>query len=230
MFDVAHFAGLVAAGLHPNPVPHAHVVTTTTHKTLGGPWGGLILTTGDLAKTLNSAVFPGQQEGPLEHVIAAKAVTLRLAVGEAFRKRRERVLAGAQILAERLSKNDLSVAGFGVVSGSTDVHLVLVDLRNSALDGRQAEDRLDAIGVTVNRNAVPFDPRPPMNSSGLRIGTVALDARGFFDRAFSEAADMIATALSARAPDIAGLRRRVDALATVDPLYCSIGPTGSTSN
>ena len=219
MVDMAHFAGLVAAGLHPNPVPYADVVTTTTHKTLGGPRGGLILCGAELAKKIDSAVFPGQQGGPLEHVIAAKAVALKLAAGAAFAARQQRVLAGAQILAGRLLEADVAAAGIGVVSGGTDVHLVLVDLRDSELDGRQAEDRLHAIGVTVNRNAVPFDPRPPMVSSGLRIGTPALAARGFSDAAFAEAADVIATALIDADPDIGALAARVAALAAAHPLY-----------
>ncbi|MCZ2811744.1 serine hydroxymethyltransferase [Modestobacter sp. VKM Ac-2979] len=221
MVDMAHFAGLVAAGLHPSPVPHAHVVTSTTHKTLGGPRGGVILAAGELAKKLNSAVFPGQQGGPLEHVIAAKAVAFKLAGEPAFRERQERTLAGARLLAERLLAPDSRLAGIDVVSGGTDVHLVLVDLRDSELDGRQAEDRLHAIGITVNRNAVPFDPRPPMVSSGVRIGTPALAARGFGLADFAEVADVIATALrpSVGEEQLAGLRTRVTRLAGRHPLY-----------
>ncbi|MCY1159056.1 MAG: glyA3 [Citricoccus sp.] len=221
MVDMAHFAGLVAAGLHPNPVPHAHVVTSTTHKTLAGPRGGIILTNqADLAKKFNSAVFPGQQGGPLEHVVAGKAVAFKIAAGEAFRDRQERVLAGASILAERLARPDAAARGISVLTGGTDVHLVLVDLRNSDLDGQQAEDRLAAIDITVNRNAVPFDPRPPMVTSGLRIGTPALAARGFDDEAFTEAADIIAEALIAPADaDLSPLRDRVHALARSHPLY-----------
>lgn len=172
MVDMAHFAGLVAAGLHPNPVPHAHVVTTTTHKTLGGPRGGVILSTQELAKKINSAVFPGQQGGPLEHVIAAKAVSFKVAATEEFKERQQRTLNGARILAERLIQADVTEHGVSVLSGGTDVHLVLVDLRNSQLDGQQAEDRLHEVGITVNRNAIPNDPRPPMVTSGLRIGTL----------------------------------------------------------
>ena len=171
MVDMAHFAGLVAAGLHPSPVPHAHVVTTTTHKTLGGPRGGVILSNAELAKKINSAVFPGQQGGPLEHVIAAKAVAFKVAATEEFKERQQRTLEGAKILAERLVQDDVAEAGVSVLSGGTDVHLVLVDLRNSELDGQQAEDRLHEVGITVNRNAIPNDPRPPMVTSGLRIGT-----------------------------------------------------------
>jgi glycine hydroxymethyltransferase len=226
MVDMAHFAGLVAAGLHPNPVPHAHVVTTTTHKTLGGPRGGVILT-GDekIARKVNSAVFPGQQGGPLQHVIAAKAVAFKIAAGEAFAKRQARTLAGARILAARLLAADAAAAGVSVLTGGTDVHLVLADLRGCELDGRQAEDRLHEIGVTVNRNAVPWDPRPPMVTSGLRIGTPALATRGFAADDFAEVADVIAQALrpgySARLA--AGLRARVTTLAVRHPLYPGLG-------
>ncbi|MBD3003432.1 MULTISPECIES: serine hydroxymethyltransferase [unclassified Streptomyces] len=222
MVDMAHFAGLVAAGLHPNPVPYADVVTTTTHKTLGGPRGGVILSRADLAKRINSAVFPGQQGGPLEHVIAAKAVAFKVAAGEEFRERQRRTLDGARILAGRLLADDVAEAGITVLTGGTEVHLVLVDLRNSALDGQQAEDRLHRVGITVNRNAVPFDPRPPMVSSGLRIGTPALATRGFGETEFREVADIIAQALEDERLDDerAGLLRdRVDKLASAFPLY-----------
>jgi glycine hydroxymethyltransferase len=196
LVDMAHFAGLVAAGLHPSPVPHAHVTTTTTHKTLGGPRGGVILTNdAALAKKVNSAVFPGQQGGPLEHVIAAKAVAFKMAAEPAFAERQQRTLRGAKILAERLLAEDTTAAGVSVLTGGTDVHLVLADLRASELDGKQAEDRLHTVGITVNRNAVPFDPRPPMVTSGIRIGTPALATRGFGDDEFREVADIIATAL-----------------------------------
>ncbi|MFI9402468.1 serine hydroxymethyltransferase [Nocardia sp. NPDC052316] len=218
MVDMAHFAGLVAAGLHPSPVPHAHVVTSTTHKTLGGPRGGFVLATPELGKKLDSAVFPGQQGGPLEHVIAAKAVAFKMAAEPAFRERQERTLAGARLLAERLLAEDCRAAGIGVVSGGTDVHLVLVDLRDAALDGKQGEDLLQRLGITVNRNAIPFDPRPPMISSGLRIGTPALAARGFDLAAFTEVADVIATALCTGEAS-AALTKRVDALVQQFPLY-----------
>ncbi|WES64104.1 serine hydroxymethyltransferase [Microbacter sp. GSS18] len=221
MVDMAHFAGLVAAGLHPNPVPHAHIVTSTTHKTLGGPRGGVILATSELAKRLNSSVFPGQQGGPLEHVIAAKAVAFKLAASPEFRERQERTLRGAKIIAERLQRPDAVAAGIGVVSGGTDVHLVLVDLRHSELDGQQAEDRLHEIGITVNRNAVPFDPRPPMISSGVRIGTPALAARGFGDEEFRVVADLIATVLQPGldAGAMLTLAEQVADLADAFPLY-----------
>ncbi|MDN3053845.1 MULTISPECIES: serine hydroxymethyltransferase [Streptomyces] len=223
MVDMAHFAGLVAAGLHPSPVPHAHVVTTTTHKTLGGPRGGVILSTAELAKKINSAVFPGQQGGPLEHVVAAKAVAFKIAAGSAFKDRQERTLEGAKILAERLTQADVREAGVSVLSGGTDVHLVLVDLRDSELDGRQAEDRLHEVGITVNRNAIPNDPRPPMVTSGLRIGTPALATRGFTADDFREVADVIAETLKAPSPFGAAaaeaLKARVTALADKHPLY-----------
>ncbi len=221
MVDMAHFAGLVAAGLHPSPVPHAHVVTTTTHKTLAGPRGGIILSNdADVAKKINSAVFPGQQGGPLEHVIAGKATAFKIAATPEFRERQERTLAGARILAERLLADDVAAAGISVVSGGTDVHLVLVDLRNAELNGQEAEDRLAQIDITVNRNAVPFDPRPPMVTSGLRIGTPALATRGFGEDAFREVADIIAQALiAAPEQDLTALRKRVTALAESHPLY-----------
>ncbi|MFC8303561.1 serine hydroxymethyltransferase [Specibacter sp. NPDC057265] len=225
MVDMAHFAGLVAAGLHPSPVPHAHVTTSTTHKTLAGPRGGIILSNDpDIAKKINSAVFPGQQGGPLEHVIAGKAVAFKIAASEEFKERQERVLAGAHILAERLVQPDVAAKGISVISGGTDVHLVLVDLRNCELNGQEAEDRLADIDITVNRNAVPFDPRPPMVTSGLRIGTPALATRGFGQEAFAEVADIIAQALMADAgADLSALRTRVRALADAHPLYPSVG-------
>jgi glycine hydroxymethyltransferase len=224
MVDMAHFAGLVAAGLHPSPVPHAHVTTSTTHKTLAGPRGGIILSNdADIAKKINSAVFPGQQGGPLEHVIAGKAVAFKIAASPEFKERQERVLAGARILADRLLQPDVTAKGINVISGGTDVHLVLVDLRHCELDGQQAEDRLAEIDITVNRNAVPFDPRPPMVTSGLRIGTPALATRGFGEAAFAEVADIIAEALTADAgADLSGLRSRVEALAEAHPLYPAV--------
>lgn len=216
--DMAHFAGLVAAGLHPSPVPHADVVSTTVHKTLGGPRSGLILARNEYAKKLNSAVFPGQQGGPLMHVIAAKAVALKIAGTEEFRERQRRTVAGAQVLAQRLAAADVRDQGITVLTGGTDVHLVLVDLRNSAMNGQQGEDVLHEIGITVNRNAVPFDPRPPMVTSGLRIGTAALATRGFEEPEFTEVADIIAAALSGKA-DPETLRARVSTLARQRPLY-----------
>ncbi len=217
MVDMAHFAGLVAAGLHPSPVPYADVVTSTTHKTIGGPRAGIIICREEHAKKVDSAVFPGQQGGPLEHVIAAKAVALRIAATEQFRERQERTLAGAKALAAALLETG---HGVDVLTGGTDVHLVLVDLRESALTGQDGEDRLHEIGITVNRNAVPFDPRPPMVSSGLRIGTPALATRGVTIEDFREIGRIISRALQ---PDFdavqSDLADRVAAIADRYPLY-----------
>ena len=219
--DMAHFAGLVAAGLHPNPVPYADVVSTTVHKTLGGPRSGMILCTEEWAKKIDSAVFPGQQGGPLEHAIAGKAVALRIAASEPFRERQERTVAGARAVAEQLL-----AAGHGVnvLTGGTDVHLVLCDLRESELDGKQAEDRLEAVGITVNRNSVPFDPRPPAVSSGLRIGTPALATRGLQVEDFVEVGRIMAEALTAESFEDrrAELADRAAAVAERYPLYTSL--------
>jgi glycine hydroxymethyltransferase len=221
MVDMAHFAGLVAAGLHPNPVPYADVTTTTIHKTLGGARGGMIICREEYAKKVNSAVFPGQQGGPLEHVIAGKAVALKIAQTEAFRERQERTVVGAKSVARELLG---AGAGVNVLTGGTDVHLVLVDLRESELDGKQAEDFLQDIGITVNRNAVPFDPRPPAVSSGLRVGTSALATRGIQADEFEEIGRILAQALqpgfeAARAD----LAERVAAITERHPLYSQLG-------
>jgi glycine hydroxymethyltransferase len=220
--DMAHFAGLVATGLHPNPVPHAHVVTTTIHKTIGGGRGGMILCTEELSKKINSAVFPGQQGGPLEHVIAGKAVALRIAASEPFRERQERTLAGARAVAAELLA---AGCGVSVLTGGTDVHLVLCDLRESELDGQQAEDRLASVGITVNRNAVPFDPRPPAVSSGLRIGTPALATRGLQVEDFVDVGKIIASALQPGPFEErrAELAERAAAVAGRYPLYAGLG-------
>ncbi len=218
--DMAHFAGLVAAGLHPSPVPHADVVSSTVHKTIGGPRSGIILSTQEWAKKIDSAVFPGQQGGPLMHVVAAKAVAFKVAGTPEFRERQQRTIDGARIIADRLAAPDVAAAGVSVLTGGTDVHLVLVDLRRSDLDGQQAEDLLHSAGITVNRNAVPFDPRPPRVTSGLRIGTPALATRGFGDAEFSEVADLIATALvQGSGADLDALRARVQRLTDAFPLY-----------
>src|SRR3954467_9965757 len=225
MVDMAHFAGLVAAGLPPSPGPHAHVVPPTVHKTLGGPRSGFILCKEELAKKINSAVFPGQQGGPLMHVIAGKAVAFKIAAGEEFRERQRRTVEGAKAVAK-----EMLGAGHGVnvLTGGTDVHLVLADLRESELNGQQAEDRLHEIGITVNRNAVPFDPRPPAVSSGLRIGTPALATRGLQADDFTEVGRIIATALT---PDFAGQRNelaeRVTAIAERFPLYEHLATTAA---
>jgi glycine hydroxymethyltransferase len=219
--DMAHFAGLVAAGLHPSPVPYADVVSTTIHKTIGGPRSGMILCKEQWAKKIDSAVFPGQQGGPLMHVVAAKAVALKIAASDDFKDRQARTLEGAQILADRLQQEDAKAAGVKVISGGTDVHLVLVDLVDSELDGQQAEDRLHEVGITVNRNAVPNDPRPPRVTSGLRIGTPALATRGFGAAEFTEVADVIALALTGDA-DVEALRARTAKLAETKPLYAEL--------
>jgi glycine hydroxymethyltransferase len=217
---MAHFAGLVAGGVHPSPVPYADVVTTTVHKTLGGPRGGMILCREEHAKAIDSGVFPGQQGGPLMHVIAGKAVALGIAQSEEFRERQVRTVEGARAVAAAILGSAAAQEGVTVLTGGTDVHLVLVDLRDSQIDGQQGEDRLDEIGITVNRNAVPFDPRPPMVTSGLRIGASALATRGLQVDDFSEIGQIIAIALTdefeSRRPELA---ERVTALADRYPLY-----------
>jgi glycine hydroxymethyltransferase len=228
MVDMAHFAGLVAAGLHPSPIEHgADVVTTTTHKTLGGPRAGVILCKQEYAKKIDSAVFPGQQGGPLEHVIAAKAVAFKIAASELFAERQRRTIDGARALAQ-----ELLMAGHGVkvLTGGTDVHLLLVDLRDAdpPITGKQAEDRLHEIQITVNRNAVPFDPRPPMEASGLRIGTPALATRGLQLEDFVEVGRILATALTPEydrpgvGRDGGELAERVAAIVERYPLYESL--------
>jgi len=221
MVDMAHFAGLVAAGEHPSPVPYADVVTTTIHKTLGGARGGMVLCREEHAKKIDSAVFPGQQGGPLMHVVAGKAVALKLAASEMFRERQRRTREGARIVAEELLK-----VGVDVLSGGTDVHLVLVDLRDSELDGRQGEDRLHDIGITANRNAVPFDPRPPAVSSGLRIGTPALATRGLEAGDFREIGQLIGETLTGDFSEDAraSLRERSRTVAERYPLYPQLAP------
>jgi glycine hydroxymethyltransferase len=217
MVDMAHFAGLVAAGEHPNPVPYADVVSTTIHKTIGGARGGMILCKEEYAKKVNSAVFPGQQGGPLMHIIAGKAVALKIAQTEVFRERQRRTRAGAAALAE-----EMLAAGVDILTGGTDVHLVLADLRDSELDGKQAEDRLHEVGITVNRNSVPFDPRPPTVSSGVRIGTPARATRGFQLDDFHEVGKVIGEALTASQwgdAQRAELSERTRALAERYPLY-----------
>jgi glycine hydroxymethyltransferase len=216
MVDMAHFAGLVAAGEHPSPVPYADVVTTTIHKTLGGARGGKNMCREEFAKKVNTAVFPGQQGGPLMHVIAGKAVSLKIALSDLFKERQRRTRAGAEAVAE-----ELLAAGVNVLTGGTDVHLVLADLRDSELAGPDAEDRLDQIGITVNRNAVPNDPRPAMITSGLRIGTPAMATRGLQVEDFHEIGRVIAEALTGpfEDSDVAALTDRTRALAEKYPLY-----------
>jgi glycine hydroxymethyltransferase len=221
MVDMAHFAGLVAAGEHPNPVEHADVVTTTIHKTLAGPRSGMILSKEEYAKDINRSVFPGQQGGPLMHVIAAKAVALGIAASEPFAARQRQTIANARAFAEGLIEG-----GIDVLTGGTDVHLVLVDLTSTGLDGQTAEERLEEVGITVNRNAIPFDERPPMNPSGLRIGTPALTTRGLLEDDMREIAGVVTAALG---DDFEGqkdaLRERSQALMDRYPLYPQLSPT-----
>jgi glycine hydroxymethyltransferase len=215
MVDMAHFAGLVAAGEHPNPVPHADVVTTTIHKTLGGPRSGMILCRDEFAKSIDKAIFPGQQGGPLMHTIAAKAVALRIAASDGFKQRQRQTIANARALAAGLEGG-----GVPVLTGGTDVHLVLVDLTPSGLDGQTAEDRLEEVGITVNRNSIPFDERPPMNPSGLRIGTPALTTRGLDEDDMREIATVIATALGSDFDSVKEqLAERTRSLMERYPLY-----------
>ncbi|MEI6791684.1 MAG: serine hydroxymethyltransferase [Actinomycetes bacterium] len=225
LVDMAHFAGLVAGGVHPSPVPYADVVTTTVHKTLGGSRGGMILCREEHAKAIDSGVFPGQQGGPLMHIIAGKAVALGIAQTEEFRERQVRTVEGARAVADAILESAAAAEGVTVLTGGTDVHLVLVDLRDSKIDGQQAEDRLDEIGITVNRNAVPFDPRPPMVTSGLRIGASALATRGLQVEDFSEIGQVISIALTdefeSRRPELA---ERVTVLADRYPLYEHLTP------
>jgi glycine hydroxymethyltransferase len=218
MVDMAHFAGLVAAGEHPNPVPYADIVTTTIHKTLAGPRSGMILCRAEHAKAVDKAIFPGQQGGPLMHTIAAKAVALHIASSEQFRERQRRTIANARALAA-----GLEAGGVPVLTGGTDVHLVLVDLTPTGLDGQTAEDRLEAVGITVNRNAIPFDERPPMNPSGLRIGTPALTTRGMGEEEMTEIAAVIVAALgNGFETEREALAKRTGALMDAFPLYSEL--------
>ena len=190
MVDIAHFAGLVAAGLHPSPIPYAELVTTTTHKTLRGPRGGMIMCRRDLAKSVDSSVFPGNQGGPLMHVIAAKAVALKEALSPEFKTYQQQILTNAKALAAGLLKR-----GFRLVSGGTDNHLMLLDLRETELTGKVAQETLDCARITVNKNAVPFDPRSPFVTSGVRLGTPAVTSRGMKENEMELIADLITRAL-----------------------------------
>jgi len=210
--DMAHFAGLVAAGLHPNPVPHCDFVTSTTHKTLAGPRAGLILCTGEHAQAVDKAVFPGMQGGPLLHVIAAKATCFKIAASEAFRTYQQQIRANADALADALLD-----AGHDLLTGGTDTHLLQVDLRRSDWTGKSAEERLHEVRITANRNTVPFDERPPMEASGIRLGTPAVTMRGFDEDDLREVGTIIAGALGDG--DLDALRARSDALCERRPLY-----------
>ena len=212
MVDMAHIAGLVASGLHPSPLPHAHAVTSTTHKTLRGPRGGLIVGNDlEVAKKVDKMIFPGIQGGPLEHVIAGKAVAFFEALTPEFVEYSKRVVANAKALAALLAER-----GYRIVSGGTDNHLFLVDLRPKGISGKEAEERLDAVGITVNKNAIPFDPAPPRVTSGIRIGTPAITTRGFSPEEMPLVAELIDEALT-QGPSEA-LRERVRALALAHPM------------
>ncbi|HEY7984898.1 MAG TPA: serine hydroxymethyltransferase [Ktedonobacterales bacterium] len=215
MADIAHVAGLVAAGLYPNPLPHCQVVTTTTHKTLRGPRGALILCTQELAPVIDKGVFPGTQGGPLEHIIAAKAVAFKEALAPEFRAYQQQVVDNAQALAAGLIAH-----GFRLVSGGTDNHLMLVDVRPLGVTGRDAEEALEAVRVTANKNAIPFDPEPPVRTSGVRLGTPAVTTRGFGTAEMREVATLIHDAIAGRADEaaVAATRARAMALATRFPL------------
>ncbi|MFO0584542.1 MAG: serine hydroxymethyltransferase [Anaeromyxobacter sp.] len=214
--DMAHIAGLVAAGVHPSPVPYAEIVTTTTHKTLRGPRGGMILAREAHAKTLNSQIFPGIQGGPLEHVIAGKAVALGEALRPAFKDYARQVVANAQEMAE-----GLKACGLRLVSGGTDNHLMLVDLRPKKLTGKVAEEALGKAGITVNKNMIPWDPEKPMTTSGIRVGTPALTTRGMGTKEMSQVAKLIGRALDAPADDaaLAKIRAEVKELCAHFPMY-----------
>ena len=211
--DMAHFAGLVAAGLHPNPVEHCDFVTSTTHKTLAGPRSGFILCTAEHAQAVDRAVFPGMQGGPLEHTIAAKATCFKIAAGEAFHDYQSQVRRNADTLSDTLIEG-----GLDVLTGGTDTHLLQLDLRSTDWTGKDAEERLDEVKLTVNRNTVPFDERPPTVASGVRIGTPAATMRGMDDGDFREIGGIIVGALG-ESPDLAGLRSRAEALCAKRPLY-----------
>jgi glycine hydroxymethyltransferase len=211
--DMAHFAGLVAAGLHPNPVEHCDFVTSTTHKTLAGPRSGFILCKEEHAQAVDRAIFPGLQGGPLEHTIAAKATCFKIAATQAFRDYQAQVRRNADTLADTLMGR-----GLDILTGGTDTHLMQIDLRNSEWTGKDAEERLDEVKITVNRNTVPFDERPPTIASGVRVGTPAMTMRGFDEEDFAEVGEIIAGAL-ADDPDLGALRGRSDALCAKRPLY-----------
>lgn len=219
MVDMAHIAGLVAAKLHPSPVPYAHFVTTTTHKTLRGPRGGMILCKQEFARAIDKAIFPGVQGGPLMHVIAAKAVALKEVASSEFLLYQKKVVQNAKVLAECLKK-----LGYRLVSGGTDTHLILVDLRNKGMSGKEAEAILDSVGITVNKNAIPFDPEKPTVTSGIRIGTPACTTRGMEEKEMEKIAALIDQALQGRGkPEILEtVKKEVRQLCVQFPLYSEI--------
>lgn len=214
--DMAHIAGLVAAGLHPNPVPHAHFVTTTTHKTLRGPRAGLILCKAEFGKKVDSAIFPGIQGGPLMHIIAAKAVAFQEALSPEFKAYQKQIICNAQALAKALEQK-----GFRIVAGGTDNHLFMVDLRPKNISGKEASAVLDHVQITVNKNLIPFDPAAPAVTSGIRIGTPAVTTRGMKEPQMMQIADLIDQAIVNRADEakLTGIRTRVQQLADAFPIY-----------
>src|SRR5699024_90140 len=216
LVDMAHIAGLVAAGLHPNPVPHAHFVTSTTHKTLRGPRGGLILTTAEFAKAIDKNIFPGIQGGPLMHVIAAKAIAFGEALQDDFKAYQEQVIENAKALATALE-----AGGLRIVSGGTDNHIVLVDVKAYGLTGKQAEEALDEVGITVNKNTIPFDEASPFVTSGIRLGTPAMTTRGFTTEDMTEVGEIIVETLSRLKNDenLNGIHEKVTKLTGKYPLY-----------
>jgi len=216
LVDMAHFAGLVAGGVHPSPVPHAHVVTTTTHKTLRGPRGGMILSKAEFAAGIDRSVFPGQQGGPLVHVIAGKAVAFHEALQPEFPAYARQVVTNAKVLAEAIAGE-----GYRVISGGTDTHVMLIDVFQKGILGSEAENALHAAGITVNKNAIPYDTNPPMKPSGIRIGTPALTTRGMKEPEMLLVAGWIARALESRSDEgaLAKIRGEVLELAERFPLY-----------
>ncbi|MEM9593283.1 MAG: serine hydroxymethyltransferase [Acidobacteriota bacterium] len=219
MADIAHIAGLVAAGVHPSPVPHCDVVTTTTHKTLRGPRSGLILCKKSMAKAINKALFPGLQGGPLMHIVAAKAVAFKEAAGEDFRQYQRQTVANAKSLAGHLQDH-----GYRIVSGGTDNHVFLLDVSSKGLTGKIGEGALEASGITVNKNTIPYDPNPPLVASGVRLGTPALTSRGMDDASMGEVASLIAAALEAHDDEqrLVTIRGEVEALCSRFPLYADL--------
>lgn len=214
MVDMAHIAGLVATGLHPSPVPYADFVTTTTHKTLRGPRGGAVLCKEEFAKALDKSVFPGMQGGPLMHIIAAKAACFKEAMEENFKTYMEQVVKNAKVLSDELTKY-----GFRIVSGGTDNHVMLVDLTNKELTGKDAEKLLDSIGITVNKNTIPFETKSPFITSGIRIGTPAVTTRGFKEEEMREVARLINEAIDNREGDLSPIKAKVHELCKKCPLY-----------
>jgi glycine hydroxymethyltransferase len=228
LVDMAHFAGLVVAGLHPNPVPVADIVTSTIHKTLCGPRSGLILAKKEFGKKIDSRVFPGEQGGPLEHIIAAKAICFKRAFSDEYKEKIRQTVRGVKIICNRLSKDDIKNAGISVLTGGSDVHLFLLDLRKYSLNGKEVSDLFTEAGITINKNSIPFDPLPPTKASGVRIGTAALATRGFKDADFENIANILAILfLEKKATD--KIKQQVKVLSNKFPLYPNLNYTKSNS-